>query len=60
MTCESCGAEPAVACVWDEPDNEGAMLFGDELIGLLVCEDCLHRSQALGPWAGVELLEEIP
>ena len=44
--------------MWDEPENEGALMFGDQLAGLLLCGACLRETEADGPWDGVELLEE--
>jgi hypothetical protein len=44
--------------VWDEPENEGGLMFGDELLGLLLCGPCLRETEGQGPWHGVELLEE--
>lgn len=58
MTCERCGGGHAVVAVWDEPENEGGLMFGDELLGLLLCGPCLRETEGQGPWHGVELLEE--
>lgn len=55
MTCDRCG-RPASHCAWDEPENDGALMFGDELLGMLLCARCLAASMAEGPWDGVEAL----
>jgi hypothetical protein len=34
-------------------------MFGDQLLGLLLCGPCLRETEADGLWDGVELLEEV-
>ena len=58
MKCERCEKRRATVAVWDAPENEGALLFGDEWLGLLLCGPCLRETEAKGPWDGVEPLEE--
>lgn len=58
MRCERCGARGRVlwACV-DEPEEESVVLFGDEVLGLVLCSPCLDRSERDGPWDIVTRLD---
>lgn len=38
----------------DEPENEGALMFGDQIAGVLLCTSCLALTEADGPWSFVE------
>ena len=40
----------------DEPENEGALMFGDQIAGVLLCTPCLDATEADGPWSFVEAL----
>lgn len=57
MTCERCRHRRAHYVVWDEAENDAALIFGDQLIGMVLCGLCLVTSELDGPWDGVELLE---
>ena len=35
MTCDRCHQHPATDCCVDEPDNDGALMFGDQVAGRL-------------------------
>ncbi|MGE0025673.1 MAG: hypothetical protein AB7O78_01540 [Thermoleophilia bacterium] len=39
------------------PENDGALLFGDQVNGMLLCDPCLKETEADGPWDQVELLD---
>lgn len=58
MRCDRC-TEAATHVAWDEPENEGALMFGDEVIGVALCDRCLAETLELGPWDGVEPLEAV-
>lgn len=58
MTCDRCEQAEATVCVWDEPENASGLMFGDELLGRLLCGSCLRETEADGPWHGVEVLDE--
>jgi len=57
LSCERCLRRPAALCATDEPENEGALLFGDELVGVLLCRPCLRETEEDGPWSAVDELE---
>ena len=57
IACEGCGRRPAQVCASDEPEHESALLFGDPLLGRLLCRACLRRSERDGPWSHVDALE---
>ena len=57
IACEGCGRRPAQVCASDEPEHESALLFGDPLLGRLLCRACLRRSERDGPWSHVDPLE---
>lgn len=56
MRCERCRRRPARVVVEDHPENDGAMLFGDETLGMYLCNPCLCETQADGPWSMVTRL----
>lgn len=57
MTCDRCHQHPAAVCAVDEPDNDGVLLFGDQISGRLLCDHCLAVTEADGPWHDVIRLE---
>jgi hypothetical protein len=57
--CERCAARPATICAIDEPENDGSLMFGDEVTGVLLCGPCLRETEAQGPWDAVEVLDEV-
>ena len=56
--CERCGARGRVlwACV-DEPEEEGAVFFGDQVEGMALCGPCVEVTEADGPWSLVTRLD---
>lgn len=48
---------PPLVCAIDLPEQEGGLMFGDQVLGVLLCATCLAASELLGPWAQVETLE---
>lgn len=56
-TCLYCGARQNLWRVIDEPENDCALLFGDEAVARVLCEPCLEASERDGPWAAVARLE---
>lgn len=56
MTCDHCHDAPPLVCAIDEPEQEGALMFGDPLLGVLLCRTCLALTEADGPWSSVEVL----
>lgn len=57
VTCDHCHDAPPLFCAWDEPEQEGGLMFGDQVLGVLLCSACLAVTEADGPWHGVEPLE---
>jgi hypothetical protein len=57
IRCDHCHERPPRHVAWDLPENEGGLLMGDELLGVLLCDACLAVTAADGPWDGVEALE---
>lgn len=57
MTCDRCHQHPATVCCVDEPDNDGALMFGDQVAGRMLCDECLTVAVADGPWHEVIGLE---
>ncbi len=57
MRCEACNDAPPLVCAIDEPEQDGGLMFGDPVLGMLLCAACLVASEADGPWDQVELLE---
>ena len=53
LTCERCDAPPLFVGI-DEPDNDGGLMFGDQILGVLLCAACLGASEVDGPWSVVE------
>jgi hypothetical protein len=56
MACERCARRLATVCASDEPENEGALRFGDPLLGRLLCLPCLRQTEREGPWSHVDPL----
>ena len=56
MTCERCHDAPPLVCAVDAPEQEGGLMFGDPLLGVLLCRACLSVTEADGPWSSVEVL----
>ena len=56
LLCDRC-ARPATHVARDEPEQEGGLLMGDELLGVMLCDACLAVTEADGSWDGVEVLE---
>lgn len=40
----------------DLPEQDGGLMFGDQVAGLLLCPACLAVTEADGPWSTVEAL----
>lgn len=57
MTCDRCQTRPADVVAIDEPDNDGALLFGDQVADRMLCGHCLRVTEADGPWHDVIHLE---
>lgn len=52
MKCDMChDTPPPLVCAIDEPEQEGGLMFGDQLLGVLLCLDCLAVSEEMGPWS---------
>jgi hypothetical protein len=48
---------PPLVCAIDAPEQDGGLMFGDPLLGLLLCGSCLTATEADGPWSSVERLD---
>lgn len=56
LLCERCQDAPPLFVGIDEPDNDGWLMFGDQVLGVMLCAACLANSEVAGPWAAVEAL----
>lgn len=57
--CDRCETGRARYCAIDEPENDGALIFGDVISGRLLCPACLTATEADGPWSSVERLDPV-
>jgi hypothetical protein len=48
--CERCHERPPTCCVVDLPDTEAMVEFGNEIVGLLICDPCLSETEREGEW----------
>lgn len=55
-TCDRCTEQPATVTVFDEPDNDAALMWGDKVAIRHLCGACLAETEADGPWHRVTLL----
>jgi hypothetical protein len=54
MTCERLGCRRrALWCALEDPEQDCAELFGDDVVGICLCGACLRASEADGPWSAV-------
>lgn len=57
MTCDRCAMTPPQVCAIDLPEQEGGLMFADQVLGRLLCGACLAATEADGPWSSVEALD---
>jgi hypothetical protein len=57
LLCERCLRARAVASASDEPENDGALFFGDELVGVLLCASCLRETEQDGQSSAVDPID---
>lgn len=57
IPCERCGLAPSRFVAIDLPEQEGGLMFGDQVAGRLLCGPCLTVTEADGPWDAVEALD---
>lgn len=48
---------PPQVCAIDLPEQEGGLMFADQVLGRLLCASCLKATEADGPWSSVEPLD---
>ena len=53
LKCERCGARKALWTALEDPEQDAALLFGDDLVGMCLCTRCLEASEQDGPWTVV-------
>jgi hypothetical protein len=53
LRCERCGTRKALWTAIEEPEQDAAMLFGDEVVAMCLCTRCLELSEQDGPWSAV-------
>jgi len=59
VTCERCHAAAAEVLCIDEPEQEGALHFGDQTLGILLCMHCCRQAEDDGPWDAVVALDTL-
>jgi len=57
VKCERCNDAPPHVCAIDLPSNDGGLMFGDQVLGMLLCAPCLFITSVDGPWDVVEVLD---
>ena len=58
MTCERCATRRAVWCALEDPEQDAATLFGDDVVAICLCLPCLDASEAEGPWSAVYRIDD--
>lgn len=58
MRCERCGTRRALWAAIEDPEQEAAVLFGDDVVAMCLCLPCLEVTEVDGPWSAVYRIDE--
>jgi hypothetical protein len=53
VKCERCATRKALWTAVEDPEQDAAMLFGDDVVAMCLCGKCLEASEQDGPWSAV-------